>query len=144
MTDLSTGNLERLLAEVSPGPWEARSNYQDGHTRPDTSYQMCDAAGDYIGIMHGQDAHITALAPDLDKEILRLRAGVEEILNMCLLERDSAFQDSPMRAGEVTAFNLCAERLADLLEAYNLGDQNYDHAEPLPVTNYDHRLNRDN
>lgn len=118
MTDLSTGNLERLLAEVSPGPWEARSNYQDGHTRSDDSYQICDAAGNYLGIMHGQDAHVTVLSPDLTKEVLRLRAGVEELLNMCLLERDAAFQDSPMRAGEVVAFNLCAERLSDLLETH--------------------------
>lgn len=113
MTDLSTGNLERLLAEVSPGPWEARLNYQD-----DISYQICDVAGDYIGIMNGQDAHLTALSSDLTKEVLRLRAGVEELLNMCLLERDAAFQDSPMRVGEVTAFNLCAERLSDLLETH--------------------------
>lgn len=113
MSDLSTNNPKRLLNETAPG------------------------------IMHGQDAHIVSMAPDLDKEVLRLRTGVEEILNMCLLERDAALQDSPMRAGEVAAFNLCAERLADLLEIYNLGDYNHDPAEPLPATKYDHRLNGD-
>ena len=46
----------------------------------------------------------------------RLRAGVEQLLEMCLLERDAAFQDTPMRAGEVQAFNLCADRLTALLE----------------------------
>ena len=59
---------------------------------------------------------------DLAQEVIRLRAGVEQILEMCLLERDAAFQDSPMRAGEVAAFNLCAERLTDLLAAHILGD----------------------
>lgn len=52
---------------------------------------------------------------DLAQEVVRLRTGVERLLEMCLLERDAAFQDSPMRAGEVAAFNLCAERLTDLL-----------------------------
>lgn len=46
----------------------------------------------------------------------RLRAGVEQLREMCLLERDAAFQDTPMRAGEVQAFNLCAEQLDALLD----------------------------
>lgn len=46
----------------------------------------------------------------------RLRAGVEQIREMCLLERDAAFQDTPIRAGEVQAFNLCAEQLTALLD----------------------------
>ena len=46
----------------------------------------------------------------------RLRAGVEQIREMCLIERDAAFQDTPIRAGEVQAFNLCAELLDNLLD----------------------------
>lgn len=108
MTDLSASNLKRLLAETSPGPWDARRDYSE-------TYHLFDAEDEYLGIMHDQDAHLTALAPELAQEVIRLRDGVERLLEMCLLERDAAFQDAPMRAGEVTAFNLCAERLTDLL-----------------------------
>lgn len=73
MTDLSTSNLKRLLAEAAPGPWEARGNYTDGDACPDDSYQIRDAAGYYLGIMHGQDSHLAAPAPQLAQEILRMR-----------------------------------------------------------------------
>ena len=46
----------------------------------------------------------------------RLRAGVEQLRERCLRERDAAFQDTPVRAGEVQAFNLCTERLTALLD----------------------------
>lgn len=55
----------------------------------------------------------------LTQEVHRLRSGLEQIREMCLLERDAAFQATPMRAGEVNAFNLCAERLDDLLEGHD-------------------------
>lgn len=55
------------------------------------------------------------LAPDMARELLRLRDGVEKLREMCLLERDAAFQETPMRAGEVEAFNFCANRLTGLL-----------------------------
>ena len=54
-------------------------------------------------------------APDTARELLRLRDEVEKLREMCLLERDAAFQETPMRAGEATAFNVCAEQLTDLL-----------------------------
>ena len=55
-------------------------------------------------------------APDLARELLRLRDGAEQLREMWLRERDAAFHTTPMRADEVEAFNLCAERLTDLLE----------------------------
>ena len=79
MTDLSTSNLKRLLAETSPGPWEARGYYMDGEPRPDDSYQMRDAAGDYLGIMYGPDAHLTAMTPDLAQENLRMREALHDL-----------------------------------------------------------------
>ena len=54
-------------------------------------------------------------APDMARELLRLRDEVEKLREMCLLERDAAFQETPMRAGEVEAFNICADQLTDLL-----------------------------
>lgn len=53
---------------------------------------------------------------DLARELLRLRDGVEQLREMCLLERDAAFQETPMRAGEVGAFNVCADQLTGLLK----------------------------
>lgn len=80
MTDLTTVNLKRLLDETAPGPWEARGYYMDGEPRPDDSYQMRDAAGDYLGIMHGRNAHLTALAPDLAQEVIYLRRKIDGLL----------------------------------------------------------------
>ena len=54
-------------------------------------------------------------APDMARELLRLRDEVEKLREMCLLERDAAFQETPMRAGEVGAFNVCADQLTGLL-----------------------------
>lgn len=73
MTDLSTSNLKRLLAETSPGPWEARGYYMDGDPRPDTSCQIFSADGKYLGIVHSPHAALAAAAPDLAQEVLRLR-----------------------------------------------------------------------
>ena len=51
----------------------------------------------------------------LTAENERLLDGVKQLREMCLLERDAAFQETPMRAGEVGAFNVCADQLTDLL-----------------------------
>lgn len=131
MTDLSTANLKRLLAEATPGPWTVEeSNWGDIIVANEAGHKMTWGNGDQVrfkfeaGVYNedlelAADPQLAALAPQLAQEVLRLRAGVERILEMCLLERDAAFQDAPMRAGEVTAFNLCSERLTDLLT----GDQ---------------------
>lgn len=58
---------------------------------------------------------LEANAKDMARELLRLRDEVEKLREMCLLERDAAFQETPMRAGEVEAFNICADQLTDLL-----------------------------
>lgn len=119
MTDLTTMHLKCLLEKATPGPWE----YIPGEAVDERcignpgSMTMCigvEANGE--GSSCGDaDLTLAAAAPELAQEVIRLRAGVEKILEMCLLERDAAFQDSPMRAGEVAAFNLCAERLTELL-----------------------------
>ena len=53
---------------------------------------------------------------DLARELLRLRDGVEQLRKMCLRERDAAFHATPMCAGEVVAFNACADQLTELLK----------------------------
>ena len=52
----------------------------------------------------------------LTAENERLRDGVEQLREMCLLERDAAFQETGTRAGASNACNNCAERLTGLLE----------------------------
>lgn len=53
---------------------------------------------------------------ELTAENERLRDGVEQLRKMCLRERDAAFHATPMCAGEVVAFNACADQLTDLLK----------------------------
>ena len=121
MTDLTTMHLKCLLEQSSPGPWE----YDPGDSRDGRYIGDSDTWGMCIGVeangagssCSDHDLNLAAAAPELAQEVIRLRDGVEQILEMCLLERDAAFQDSPMRAGEVAAFNLCAERLAAILAA---------------------------
>ena len=79
MTDLSTKHIQRLLAEATPGPWEAQANYKEGDARPDDSHQIRSADGEYLGIMHGPDAHLAASALELAQEVLRLRKGLKAI-----------------------------------------------------------------
>lgn len=95
MTDLSTANLKRLLAEATPGPWEARGYYTDGEPRPDDSYQMRDAGGEYLGIMHDQNAHLAALAPPLAQEVIRLRSklAVQEAAFLDIFPTDEELGD---------------------------------------------------
>lgn len=72
MTDLSTTNLKHLLAEATPGPWEARRDYSE-------TYHLFDAEDEYLGIMHDQDAHLTALAPELAQEVIRMREALRDL-----------------------------------------------------------------
>lgn len=78
MTDLSTTNLKRLLAETTPGPWEALATYDDGAPRPDTTREMR-AAGEYLGIMHTPNFTLAALAPSLADEVLRMREALRDL-----------------------------------------------------------------
>lgn len=79
MTDLSTSNLKRLLDQTTPGPWHVWDAYEDEDYRPDTALQLHGADGEYLGIMHGQDAHLAALAPELAQEVLRMREALQAL-----------------------------------------------------------------
>lgn len=79
MPDLTTTNLQHLLDQSTPGPWTVIETYPDGAPRPDTSRQIGSTDGEYLGIMHGQDAHLAAAAPQLAQEVLRMR---KELTNL--------------------------------------------------------------
>lgn len=74
MTDLTTTQLQRLLDQSTPGPWEESSMYSDGEPRPDSSREIISAAGKYMGIMHEPDVRLATLAPELAEEVLRMRS----------------------------------------------------------------------
>mgnify|MGYP006867290968 CR=1 FL=1 len=115
MTDPSSRNLERLLAEQQSSLPSIQWTYK-GAEASRIHHDYPSKHEEIYGLRAEMElSPLAALAPQLAQEVLRLRAGVERLMEMCLLERDAAFQDAPMRAGEVTAFNLCAERLTDLL-----------------------------
>ena len=73
MTDLTTARLQHLLDQATTGPWETIEAYPDGTPRWDMSRQIRSADGEYLGIMHGQNAHLAALAPELAQEVINLR-----------------------------------------------------------------------
>lgn len=79
MTDLSTETLKQLLDQSTPGPWEARANYKEGDPRPDTSCQLFSADEKYLGIVHSPHADLTALAPEIAQEAIRLREALHDL-----------------------------------------------------------------
>ena len=131
MTDLTTTNLKHLLDQATPGPWKFDEKqewehvagpeyppmlvYNEHIVEDSDGKQLFGNFNDTVLEDHPGNLQLAAAAPQLAQEVIRLRTGLEQIREMCLLERDAAFQDSPMRAGEVQAFNLCAEPLTALL-----------------------------
>lgn len=73
MTRISPEQARELLTGGEPGPWELIGEYQDGEPRPDESYLIHTPSGEYMGIMHGKDAHLAAAAPDLAETIAGMR-----------------------------------------------------------------------
>lgn len=112
MTDLSTTNLKHLLAEATPGPWDARRDYSE-------TYHLFDAEDEYLGIMHDQDAHLTALAPELAQEVIRMReeliawANDEAQAHNAILRRAKEAGSVGIISAHVTIYNRIVEILGD-------------------------------
>ena len=64
---------QELLVGATPGPWKLIGEYDDGEPRPDDSYLIHTPGGEHLGIMHGQDARLTAAAPDMAATIAGMR-----------------------------------------------------------------------
>lgn len=128
MTDLTTSNLKRLINQSTPGPWKFDEKQEWEHVAgpeypPMLTYlehivensdgiPLFGNSNDKFLEDYPGNLRLAALAPQLAEEVIRLRDGVEQIREMCLLERDAAFQHPPMHA----AFNICAEQLTALLD----------------------------
>ncbi|OFT60194.1 hypothetical protein [Corynebacterium sp. HMSC05D08] len=71
MTDLTTSNLKRLLAEVTPGPW--KHDNEVGEILG--AYYEKNGIGyiPTVGYADDYNADLIALAPELADEILRMR-----------------------------------------------------------------------
>ncbi|WP_129721171.1 hypothetical protein [Corynebacterium striatum] len=71
MTDLTTSNLKRLLAEVTPGPW--KHDNEVGEILG--AYYEKNGIGyiPNVGYADDYNADLIALAPELADEILRMR-----------------------------------------------------------------------
>lgn len=112
MPDLSTSNLKHLLAEATPGPWDARRDYSE-------TYHLFDAEDEYLGIMHDQDAHLTALAPELAQEVIRMReeliawANDEAQAHNAILRRAKEAGGAGIITTHKTIYNRIIETLGD-------------------------------
>lgn len=121
MTDITTTNLKQLLDEAAPGPWESSASEYGVPEGWDEYWLALHMGYTRLSTMERDDPppeeayaslNLAALAPELAQEVIRLRDGVEQIREMCLLERDAAFKLTPTHA----AFNICAEQLTALLD----------------------------
>ena len=117
MTDLSTPNLKRLLAEAAPGPWEVRATYEDGDPRPDTSCQIFSADEKYLGIVHSPHAALAAAAPEIAQETLRLREELIDWANDEAQAHNSLVKQAPEAggAGIITTHKTIYNRILDIL-----------------------------
>lgn len=110
MTDLSTTNLKHLLAEATPGPWDARRDYSE-------TYHLFDAEDEYLGIMHDQDAHLTALAPELAQEVIRMREELIAWANDEAQAHNALVKQAPEAggAGIITTHKTIYNRIREIL-----------------------------
>lgn len=94
---MQTDEIEKLLAEATPGPWEWVDAHSGGYhhlirwvageTFPngDQRYEMVHSDGSACGEygadidVDGADARLIAMAPDLAAEVVRLRNALEKI-----------------------------------------------------------------
>lgn len=117
MTDLSTTNLKRLLNEATPGPWHVWDAYEDEEYRPDTALQLHGVDGEYLGIMHGPDAHLTAMTLDLAQEVLRMREELIDWANDEARAHNALVKQAPEAggAGIITTHKTIYNRILEIL-----------------------------
>lgn len=95
--------LAELLDTATPGPWRAIPNYADGEPRPDDSC-LIKVGDEYLGIMHGPDADLTALAPDMAKQVLNYHYAVGQLRHLLTLMADTAAVQGSPEASELCEY----------------------------------------
>lgn len=84
---MKTDEIEKLLAEVTPGPWFYNDDPRDGmewnihihHTDEDRICFMSNMGESRVDEVEA-NARLIAVAPDLAAEVVRLRKALEEIV----------------------------------------------------------------
>lgn len=123
MTDLSTPNLKRLLAEATPGPW----TYVPGEAVDERCIVNLDTSTPCIAIVANDegsdctDADLTLaeMAPDLAQEVLRMRedliawANDEAQAHNALVKRAKEAGSVGIISAHVTIYNRIREILGD-------------------------------
>ena len=111
--------LQKILERATPGPWTVEDDGYDIIVGDEEGHSL--GWGDQVRFKFeaGDQTHdpaLVALAPDLARELLRLRDGVEQLREMCLLVRDASLHENPASEGAANAFDTCAKQLTELLE----------------------------
>lgn len=101
MTDLSTANLKRLLAEATPGPWEAEEGiYPEYITDSSGCRVLWNNSEKLFWSNEDEDVHLAAAAPELAQEVIRLREQIKGlILAMETKAANNEWQDPSTIAG---------------------------------------------
>lgn len=100
MTRISPERAKELRKGAQRGPWKAVDEDDNGKKRPDTSRLMRSASGEYLGIMHTPGADLAALAPDMARELLRLRRELTELRVLMQTHAQYLAQDGLRTAAE--------------------------------------------
>ena len=125
MTDLSTKHIQRLLAEATPGPWEyITGDSPDGRCIGNPgSMTMCigvEANGE--GSSCGDaDLTLAALAPELAKEVMRMRQALIDWANDEAQAHNALVKQAQETggAGIITTHKTIYNRILDILGGHD-------------------------
>lgn len=99
MPDLTTTNLQRLLWQSTPGPWEYDpGNAPDGRCIIDAElWNMCIAveANSEGSSCSDAELELAAHAPDLAQEVIRLREHIEGLITAMEVKAATGESQSP-------------------------------------------------
>lgn len=122
MTNLSSKNLERLLAKATPGPWEAEEGIYPEHiTDSSGSRVLWNNSEKLFWSNEDEDVHLAALAPQLAQEVIRLRealiawANDETQAHNALMKRTQEAGD----VGTITTHKTICNRIIEILGEHN-------------------------
>lgn len=122
MTDLNTSNLQRLLTEATPGPWEPEEGFfPDYITNGSGCRVLWNNSEKLFWCNEDEDVHLAALAPELAQEVIRLRealiawANDETQAHNALMKRAQEAGD----VGTITTHQTICNRIIEILGEYD-------------------------
>ena len=122
MANLNTSNLQRLLAESTPGPWEAEEGiYPEYITNRSGCRVLWNNSEKLFWSNEDEDVHLASLAPELAQEVIRLRealiawANDETQAHNALMKRAQEAGD----VGTITTHQTICNRIIEILGEYD-------------------------